>query len=257
MRAGIILAGGKGTRLGDCTKAVSKQLLPVYDKPMIYYPLTFLLGAGISDILIISTPEDLPVYERLLGDGSQFGCRFTFLPQAEPKGLAQAYIIGKEWIGDRETCMVLGDNLFYGWSFDWLQGCIRNQQTGPCIVGYPVADPRAYGVVEFDPTYRALSIEEKPQNPRSKYAVPGLYIFDENAVGFAEELKPSPRGELEITGVIQRYIEEDGIHVQVCETNNFWFDAGTPEGLLDAAMFVSATQRRNGIKIGCPYSVVQ
>ena len=252
---GIILAGGRGTRLGDCTKAVSKQLLPVYDKPMIYYPLSFLLQADITDILVISTPEDLPSYRRLLGDGSQFRCSFTYIEQAEPKGLAQAYILGKEWIAYRPSVMVLGDNLFYGSGFDDLAHRLSSGTMRPAIVGYPVSDPTAYGVVEVGVDGMATCIEEKPVNPRSKLAVPGLYVFDHRVIEYAENLVPSVRGELEITGVIGKYIENDGIVVNSLHRSNFWFDAGTPSGLLDAANFVAATQRRIGQPVGCPYAV--
>jgi len=263
---GIILSGGKGTRLGEATRAVSKQLLPVYDKPMVYYPLSYLIDCGVQDVLLITSPEDMLQYERLLSTGKQFGINIDYAIQPEPKGLAQAYIIAERWLkGCARSVMALGDNIFYGEGWDTLardsadRGVIDSCKG--LIPAYAVNDPRAYGVVEIDKTYYssygdgyAVSIQEKPSEPRSKLAVPGLYWFDSEASAYAKEIVPSARGELEITALIQAYIERIGVVVREIKNSNFWFDAGTPDGLLDAANFVASAQRRIGRKIGCPFA---
>lgn len=248
---GIILAGGKGTRLYPMTKAVSKQLLPVYDKPMIYYPLSALLLAGISDILIISTDFDLPLYKKLLGDGSQLGISITYEIQDEPKGLAEAFIIGKEFIGNDNVCLILGDNIFYGQDFTKILKEAKSRTTGATIFGYPVKDPTAFGVVEFDKDKKVISIEEKPKNPKSKYAVPGIYFYDNEVVKIAQEIKPSKRGELEITEVNNQYLKKGKLHVSIMGRGLAWFDTGTPEGILSASEYVEAVQSRQGFYISC------
>lgn len=248
---GIILAGGKGTRLYPMTKVVSKQLLPIYDKPLIYYPLSTLLLASIKDVLIISTPEDLSLYEKLLGDGSQIGINLSYKVQETPRGLADAFILGEEFIGDDSVCLVLGDNVFYGQNFTkTLQNAIANNK-GATIFGYPVNDPRSFGVVEFDNDKNVISIEEKPENPKSKYAVPGLYFYDNRVIEIAKNVKPSSRGEIEITAVNNEYLKLGKLRVELFNRGMAWLDTGTPEGLLKAAEYVEAVQSRQGFYISC------
>lgn len=247
---GIILAGGSGTRLFPITIAVSKQLLPVYDKPMIYYPLSVLMLAGIKDILFITTPHDQEAFKKLLGDGSHVGCNFEFAIQEEPNGLAEAFIIGEEFIGDDKVALVLGDNIFYGNGFGSL---LRSKidVNGAAIFAYPVKDPERYGVVEFDEDFKALSIEEKPEKPKSKYAVPGLYFYDNNVVKFAKNVKPSLRGEKEISSINQMYLDAGSLEVGVMTRGMSWFDTGTVESLDDATEFIRVIQNRQGTMIGC------
>ena len=254
---GIILAGGSGTRLYPLTKVISKQLLPVYDKPMIYYPLSTLMLAGIRDILLISPPEDLPRFQELLGDGGQFGIRLSYAEQPRPEGLAQAFIIGEEFVGGEPCAMVLGDNIFYGgWFRKSLRAAAENARNGKAtIFGYYVRDPERFGVVEFDKDYRILSLEEKPKQPRSNYCVTGLYFYDGRASELARSLKPSTRGELEITDLNRLYLEEDRLRVQVLGRGFAWMDTGTMDSLMQAAVFVEAVQNRQGVVISAPEEI--
>jgi glucose-1-phosphate thymidylyltransferase len=252
---GIILAGGRGTRLHPLTLAISKQLLPVYDKPMIYYPLSMLMLAGIRDILIISTPEDLPLFKYVLKDGEQWGLRFGYAEQAEPRGLAEAFIIGKQFIQNDSVALILGDNIFYGSGLVQLLQSSSELSYGAVIYAYPVSDPQRYGVVEFDGNGKALSIEEKPTQPRSKYAVPGIYFYDNQVVQVAENLKPSPRGELEITDVNKQYMEQGKLSVKLLGRGVAWLDAGTQDSLLQAANFIQAVEDRQGLMVSCPEEI--
>lgn len=248
---GIILAGGAGTRLYPLTKAISKQIMPVYDKPMIYYPLSTLMLAGIRDVLIISTPRDTSVFEDLLGDGSQLGMQFSYAVQSRPKGLADAFIIGAEFIGKDSVALVLGDNIFYGKSFSKVLREVVSREKGATIFGYYVRDPREYGVVEFDEKGKALSVEEKPEKPKSNYAIPGLYFYDNDVVEIAANVKPSARGEIEITSINNEYLRRGMLHVEVLGRGFAWLDTGNHDSLLDAADFVSAFQKRQGLHISC------
>lgn len=248
---GIILAGGKGTRLYPMTKGVSKQLLPIYDKPLIYYPLSILMLAGIQEVLIISTPEDTPQYERLLGDGSRLGMMFSYKVQDTPRGLADAFILGEEFIGNDSVCLILGDNVFYGQDMTKMLRRAMENKTGATIFGYPVKDARSFGVVEFDRDRNVKSIEEKPENPKSNYAVPGLYFYDNRVVGIAKNVKPSARGEIEITAVNNAYLEMGELKVTLLGRGMAWLDTGTPSNMLKAAEFVEAVQDRQGFYVSC------
>ena len=248
---GIILAGGSGTRLYPLTKAISKQIMPVYDKPMIYYPLSILMLAGIREGLVISTPRDLPTFEELLGDGGQLGMKFSYAVQETPRGLADAFLIGADFIGKDSVALVLGDNIFYGQSFSRVLREVAGRKSGATIFGYYVRDPREYGVVEFDETGKALSIEEKPQNPKSNYAVPGLYFYDNDVVEIARNVKPSARGEIEITSVNNEYLRRGTLRVETLGRGFAWLDTGNHDSLLDAADFVAAFQKRQGLYISC------
>lgn len=248
---GIVLAGGSGTRLFPITKGVSKQLLPIYDKPMIYYPISVLMLAGIREILIISTPDDMAGYQRLLGDGSQFGVHFTYEIQPSPDGLAQAFLIGERFIGDDDVCLILGDNIYFGESFSQKLERATDMTHGATVFGYQVTDPERFGVVEFDDDFNAISIEEKPEIPKSNYAVTGLYFYDNSVIEMAKQITPSERGEFEITAINQLYLEQDRLKVELLGRGFAWLDTGTHESLMDASNFVHTIEKRQGLKVAC------
>ena len=252
---GIILAGGRGTRLHPLTIAISKQLLPIYDKPMVYYPLSMLLLAGIKEILIISTPEDLPAFKRLLKSGEQWGVEFSYLEQPEPRGLVDAFIVGREFIGDESVCLILGDNIFFGTGLPDMLRKAAKLQSGAVVFAYSVRDPERYGVVEFDKDYKVLSIEEKPKDPKSNYAVPGIYFYDNDVINIAENLRPSERGELEITDLNREYLRQSKLMVEVLGRGVAWLDAGTHESLLQASSFIETVEERQGLMVACPEEI--